>query len=1173
MKTYIEKINVYGFKSYGDRHLSIPIGPGFTAIVGPNGAGKSNIGDSIVFCLGIATARAMRALKLTDLIFSSKGKSAPYTEVEIVFKNDGTFPLNSDEVRIYRKVELNGKSIYKINDKTVKQSEVEELLNLAGIPTSGHNIVTQGDIYKFVNMTPGERRELLSDIAGISQYEEKKQKALLDLKESEEKIESVKSVLKEIEHTLKKLKQEKEEALLAINIEQQIKDTEQKINGAKLYHLIKEKERQFKNLEEIETEINNLYIAKEKNIEKQKEILSNIRELENKLNQIQESFLPIKEKEGALTSQIKSLNEKKDSLEKEISNIEIKIKDLEREKEEKIKEILNLKNHLKELRLQIPDISREIQEYENQLEEKNQRLKEYELFGSSAKNNLGNVEKQEREILDNIKKIENEKTNSKISLTSIIEKIENYKREIEKLQQEIEEKGNSIENIKKNTKNSSDEILSLTSEINRFKVRKDTLEKKLKEIREKIDNNFKQLATILAQLSQMREDKSLILFKNIPGVYGPVSELISLKDNKLQTAIEFAGGGRLKNIVVENEDVAKKCIEILKREKSGRLSFIPLNRVKTGNNPPLPYKNGVLGYAIDFVIYDKKIEKAVKYVFQDTVIIEDFDTAKVLGIGNYRMVTLSGEIFEKSGVISGGEEKQHISIGKSTLEAQKQKLEEEDAKIKEEENKIENEIKLINQKISENEKRILIIKTESSSIEQRISELTNEITNKKIRVEFLESEILKLKKQSLEIETNIEQIDEKINKLNQELTTIKNKKNEILSKMESLGLNKLRKEWEEITKKVYSLREKKQEIENKISLINSKLEESLKIRVFQIENEKSELEGEKNRKTKEIEDIKIQIQNLTTELSNLWKGLKNQEQERENLINEISNLKEKLKNLRYEEDNINRQTTLALQDKAKIEQKISDLEEEILILKEYYEGEPIEADLKQLEKLLKEFVEKRKNLGSINEKAIEDYEEELKRFNDIKEKLDILLQEKRSIEELIESLEKKKVLAFLEVFENINKNLNKNFKILSPSGKAYLELENEQDPFSGGVLLKARPRGKDVKRLEMMSGGEKTLTALSFLFAVQQYRPAPFYYFDEVDAALDDANARKVGQLMKELSKEAQFIVITHRDSMASFADRMIGVSAKDGISNVYTLDVYKYKKESLEEQNAFSSK
>jgi len=205
MKTYIDRINVYGFKSYGDRHLTIPIGPVFTAIVGPNGAGKSNIGDSIVFCLGIASARAMRALKLTDLIFSSKDKTAPYAEVEIVFKNLGAFPINSEEVRISRKVELSGKSTYKINGKTVKQQEVEDLLTQAEIPIQGYNIVTQGDIYKFVNMTPGERRELLSEIAGITIYEEKKTKSIDRFKRSTRESRQCKDSFKRNRAYIKKI--------------------------------------------------------------------------------------------------------------------------------------------------------------------------------------------------------------------------------------------------------------------------------------------------------------------------------------------------------------------------------------------------------------------------------------------------------------------------------------------------------------------------------------------------------------------------------------------------------------------------------------------------------------------------------------------------------------------------------------------------------------------------------------------------------------------------------------------------------------------------------------------------------------------------------------------------------------------------------------------------------
>ncbi|MDM7273712.1 chromosome segregation protein SMC [Sulfurihydrogenibium azorense] len=1156
LKAYIDRINVFGFKSYGERYLSIPLGEGFTAIVGPNGSGKSNLGDAIVFCLGIASAKAMRAIKLTDLIFSSKGKTAPYAEVEIIFKNNGAFPLNTEEVSISRKVDLSGKSTYKINSRPAKQQEVEELLTLAEIPTQGYNIVTQGDIYKFVKMTPSERRDLISDIAGITQYEERKQKALQDLNQSNEKIEKVKAVLNEISHTLKKLEKEKEDALLAIDLENQIQQLQNAIKSAKLYLLLKQKEEVLNQITQVEDQINNLYLEKEKNIENQKEIINNIKQLEEKLNHIQESFLPIKEREGSITAHVKSLSEKKDDLEKTLQQLQEKLKALEKEKEEKIKEILQTEETIKNLSSQLPKLLEELKEAEKTLEEKNKQLQEIEFLGSSAKNDLGEIEKQEKQLLETIKQLENEKTQYQIKLNTTQEKINNLNQDLAKTKEEIENLEKTIENIKLNTKDTQTQIQGLQSEITRLKVRKETLEKRLKETREKLEKNFQKLAHILAQLSQFREDKTSIILKSVPGVYGQVSELISLKDPMYQTAIEVAGGGRLKNIVVEDDYVAQKCIDILKKEKSGRVTFIPLNKIKVFDNPKLPFKKGLLGYAIDFVDYDKKIEKAIKYVFQDTVVVEDFESARSIGIGSYRMVTLEGELFEKSGAISGGFERQNITIGRSNLEAEKQKLEEEDEKLKKEEESIQNELKLINNKIAENEKTLIKIQTETSSINQRIQELTNQLISKNNKVSYLENEIFNLKKQSLEYEGKIEKLQQEIEKQSQTLQSVSNQKQERLKRLERAGLSTLRKQWEEAANRVYSLKEKVKDIETQINLLIDKKDNQLKIRVFQIETEKEEIRNQLYQINQEIESVKSKIESLTKELSDLWKDLKTSEKERDDLINQIQDLREKVKNLRYEEENINKEITILLQEKAKLQQKLTDTEEEILMLKQEYDGEPVEADIKSLEKQLKTLEEKRKNLGSVNQKALEDYEEELKRYNEINEKLTILIQEKKSIEELIENLEEKKLQAFMEVYENINKNLDKNFKILSPGGKAYLELENPSDPLSGGVLLKARPRGKDVKRLEMMSGGEKTLTALAFLFAVQQYRPAPFYYFDEVDAALDDANAKKVGQLIKQLSSQAQFIVVTHRDAMASFADRLIGVSAKEGISHIYTLDV-----------------
>ncbi len=1156
-KAYIDRIEVYGFKSYGARKLTIPIGEGFIGIVGPNGSGKSNIGDAIVFALGLATAKSMRALKLSDLIFSSKGKSAQYAEVEVVFKNEGAFPLNDEEVRIYRKVEHNGKSTYKINGRPAKHYEVEELLSYAGIPPQGYNIVTQGDIFRFVKMTPAERRDLISEIAGITEYEDKKEKALKDLQETEEKIQSAKLVLKEVKANLKKLEEEKENALLASQLEEKMEEIKEVIKGVKLYFLEKNLKEAFKDLKEVEEKIQGFYEQKEKSVEAQKQIISQIKEVEDKLNKLQESLLPIKEKEGTITAQIRTFSDKKGEIEKEIEDLKQTLRDLAKEKEDKIKEVLKIEEEIKKLKEKLPGLESELIKAEEVLEEKNKKLKEIEIGGSKAKLDLGEVEKEEKALKDIHTSLEKEKVSTEHNLQKIIEKIEEYKKEISLLEEEIEKLRKSQTNISSFSKDQERKLRSLHSEINRLKLRKETLEKKLKENREKREKNFQRLAEVLAQLSQIREDRVVSVLKDIPGVYGQVGDLIGLKDPDLLKAVEAAGGGRLKNIVVEDDKVAEECIKILKEKKAGKATFIPLNRIRVSKPIKPPLRNGVLGLAVDFVDYNPKVEKAVLYVFGETVIVENFDAARGLGIGTFRMVTLDGDIFEKSGTITGGSEKNRGGLlGRGSLEQERERLEKEDERLKSEEGLIEEELKKISVKLQETEREIIKIQSESQSVLDRKKEIEDKINSDISRINILEEEIVNLKKKQFELENTLERIEKDIKENETLLISVAKRKKDILDKLENEGLHRLRKEWEEATKHVYSLKEKKTEIENQIEKLTDRLENSLKVRIFQIENEKLKIEDQIKIKTKQIFELKENIENLSRELSQLWKGLKDKEKERDQLLDTLNNLKEQLKFLRKEEEEINKQITYLLEDKGKLEQKVEDIKDEIQLLREEYQGEAVEGNLKELEKELNQLIEKRQKIGAVNQKALEDYEEIKERYEDLNSKLKTLIDEKKTIEELIENLEEKKIKAFMEVYQEVNKNLGKIFKRLSPGGKAYLEIENEEDPLSGGILLKAKPRGKDVKRLEIMSGGEKTLTALAFLFAVQQYRPAPFYYFDEVDAHLDDANARKIAELMKELSKEAQFIVVTLRDTMASYADRLIGVSARDGISSTYTLDL-----------------
>ena len=1155
-KAYIDRINVYGFKSYGLRRLSIPVGDGFVGIVGPNGSGKSNIGDAIVFALGLATAKSMRALKLSDLIFSSKGKSAEYAEVEVVFKNLGAFPLNNEEVSIYRRVDHSGKSTYKINGRPAKQYEVEELLTAAGIPKQGYNIVTQGDIFRFIKMTPSERRDLLSEIAGIAEYEEKKQKALKDLQETQEKLDQAQLVLKEVKSTLKRLEEERENALKAQNLEEKIAQIKEQINAVKLHNLLQEEEKTKNLLESLEEKLTQLYSKKQNNISTQKQLISQIKQLEEQLDSIQQSLLPIKQQEGQITASIQSSKEKITELANQIEELKQNLQELLLEKEEKLKEAKQLEQKIKQLKEKLPSIEKKLLLAEKELEEKNQKLKEIEIGGSKARLDLGEVEKEEKRLKDLLSNLEKEELTIKSSLDKLSEKEELYKQEIERLTKELEELRKNKSNISQYAQTQERKIKSLQSEINRLHIRKDALEKKLENISKKREENFKKLTEVLVKLQQVREDRAYTLIKNIPGVYGQVADLITVKDEELTTAIEAAAGNRLNNVVVEDDRVAQECISVLRREKAGRLTFIPLNRVRVQQVQKPPYRKGVIGLTIDFVDYDPKIEKAIRYVFGDTVIVDSFDAARGLGIGTFRMVSLDGDIFEKSGTITGGSSKSRATLGKGALEAEREKLEKEDDRLKLEEQAIEEELKKINQQLQEKEREIYKITVESESIIQRQKEIENKIMENVNRIQMMETELLNIKKKKVELEDKLEELKKKIDETSKQLQLAEKRKQAILDKMESQGLHQLRTEWEEATKKVYTLREEKTKIEKEIETLTDKLENVVKIRIHQIEAERIKINDLIKQKQEQIKKLKQEISEKETELEKLYEGLKDREEERKKLQNQIDQLKKELGKLRAEEDKINQEITSLLEQKGKLQQKLEDLQLEIDELRQIYTGEPQEGNLKELEQLLSTYEEERRKIGAVNQKAIEDFEEVKKRYEDLNSKVKTLLEEKKSIEELIESLEEKKVQAFKEVYDSVNKNLNKIFKQLSPGGRAYLELENEEDPLSGGVLLKAKPRGKDVKRLEIMSGGEKTLTALAFLFAVQRYRPAPFYYFDEVDAHLDDANARKIAELMKELSKEAQFIVVTLRDTMASFADRLIGVSAREGISNVYTLDV-----------------
>lgn len=1146
MKAFVEKIVVEGFKSYGKDRKEIPLGEGFISIVGPNGAGKSNIGDALSFALGIATTKTLRAKNLSYLIFSRDGEKAPYAYVEIHFKNGGAFPVEDERVVISRKVTQDGRSTFRINGTVVREKDLKDFLSKAGIYENGYNVVLQGDIIKFLKMTPVERRKVIEDVAGISEYEAKKQRAINDLMEVDIKIRELKLLLDEIKIQLERLREEKEKLERYRSLQEQKRELEIALLSKEIKRFSSEEE---KLLEELSRSREELERIKE-GIRQREEVLS---QKEERLKELSEKLLPFRERIGKISSDIEHLGKRIEEGQRRREELL-----LEREKEEKALGYLlkDLENLREELNLLKEELELKESEYEELKREEERSYSELKALDDRLKVSIEEAQKaeeKERQLKELIEKKREEENSKRVKLREIEVKIERTLEDIKRLEEEKEETRRRIEEsfgeLEKYRRMRAVEQDTLRQEKEYLKK----VEGELGEVRKKIEEVIRGKAYVESKLASTEPTE--LLFEGIEGVYGTVGDLITVKDPEHIKAVEVAGGGRLRYVVVENEDVAKRCIDYLRENNLGRMSFIPLNRIRADFNlPPYPRTRGAVDFAIKLVDYDKRFERAVRFAFGDTLIVEDFESAKRIGIGSYRMVTLEGELFEKSGVITGGSQRSGGELGRRFYEEERRKLEEEEVQLRDKEQDLIIKLRALRSEISEKEGVLKVLEKRLSEFEElsregdrKLAEYDEKIAKAEEFVEILRSEEEKIRGELRKLKEDIDYSSEKLKNL--EL-----KRQDIINYYRSSGIEEKRQEYERIKRRVENKRAELEEsrlvFKDKEGQIKS-IEEEIKRKKAHLE----EIDREYEEVGAEVEELKKKRDELENRVKDIEAQVYQYYKEKDRLEEEVRDLQAELGRLRFEEEDLHRKVGDTSTSLAKVQQRLTDLHQRLEELS--FEGElpQIKESTAKLKERLFKIERELQHLGNVNLRADEDYEEELGRFKDYEEKHRKLQEERKAIKEMIEEIETKKLRAFMEAYENINKNLKRIFSFLSPGGKAQMFIENEIDPFSGGISLVVKPRGKDVQYLEAMSGGEKTLAALSLIFAIQEYKPSPFYYFDEVDAHLDEANAKKVGELIKEKSKSAQFIVVTLREVLASFADRLIGVSARGGISRVFPVE------------------
>ncbi len=1167
---YLKAIELENFKSFAKKHR-IEFKPGFTAISGPNGSGKSNIGDAILFVLGPKSSKVIRANKLLDLIYDGgkKGKPADYCRVSLIFDNsDRVLPIDENEVKLTRYIkrannELGYNSYFYINDEPARLQDFESLLMHAKIDADGYNFVKQGDVTKIVEMTPVERRQILEEIAGISDFDREIEKAETKKRGVEENMEKISVLLEEIESRLKVLEKDREVALKYKELEERLKELKAKIAYTKMVNTRSQIDSYNRQIEKYERKIEEL----QKEIEEKNKALEEVKALKDEVDRRIE-----KETSGS----VGEIKRKVDGLKIEAAKIRTHIERNEDAMKENASKIKNLKKELKDLKEEMKkkekDFRKIMEEKENKekiYEEKKKKLEEMEFRIKESNVRFRELSEKIEELSKKIEEKRKDYNSKMVEENRIKERINYLAREIAKLEEEekniregIRDADWRISQFKNESKSVEKKRKALSERYHELKRRRSEIEKELENLRKEITELSGELGRIRARM-EAKDPLSMATMAVLSardrgllkGIYGTIAELGST-DEKYRLAIEIAAGNRLMSIVCEDDESAARAIEYLKKNKLGRAIFLPLNKMLTGR----PRGRAILasrdpkshGFAINLIKFDKKFEPAFWYVFGDTVVVEDLDTARKL-MGGVRLVTLDGQLIEASGAMIGGsvEKMKRMSMGNvRELTARLNDATERERELKEElsglDTKIDEVLREINSLQSVSAADVEIWKKERERLEGKLAELLKSL--KEMREEKMHQEkILK------DVENEAETIGKEIEELESERDKLRDEKEKIVPEKIASEVNALRKEVNELKDEVESLTRRIIEMDGEIK--------RYKDRISGIEKEIKGLEEKNRYLEKENEENAKKLEEINIERRKLEEVIKKEEERINKLIKKSEEYLQRINDLEKEISILESDVKLNGELRITIMGKVEELRRKYEDAKREYESYGMKIDsvgqISKLEEEVRDVETKIASLGPVNMKSIEEYDAERERYERLKNDYNSLAKEKKEIEKLVKELEEKKKYGLLKVYEAINKNFEEIYREMSEGGEAHLVLENPEDPLKGGLTIKVKPLGKGFKRLNALSGGEKSLAALAFIFAIQQYDPSPIYLLDEADMFLDGVNAEILGRIIKRNSRSAQFIVISLRRATMKFADHIIGVTHRgDGISQVFTQEV-----------------
>ncbi len=1178
---YLKNIEVQGFKSFANK-IKFDFHNGITGIVGPNGSGKSNVADAVRWVLGEQRVKQLRGGSMQDVIFSGTENRKPlsYASVAITLDNsDHQLPVDFEEVTVTRKLYRSGESEYLINGAACRLKDINEMFYDTGIGKEGYSIIGQGQIDKILSGKPEERRELFDEAAGIVKFKRRKNLSVKKLDEERMNLTRVNDILQELEKQLGPLEKQSETAREYLKKKEELKTYDINmflLEEERLRERIREIEEKYKIAEEEMEESNSRYEEMKAEYEAIEEEVEEIDlAIETAKSQLNETNLLRQQLEGqinVLKEQINTARMNDEHYGNRASAIHVEIETRTAQKDSLRGEKSELEEKLKDAsardmaaKTALIEVQSQIAEHTAQIEEKKQEI--MDLLGNRASTKAkiqhydttkDQIASRKAELSRSILEAAEEAERLQGRLKEYEEELANVQGTIQGYNTRIAENEQKIETLQKELAGKQEKLRIGQTAYHRESSRLESL----KNITERYDGYGNSIRRVMANKEQEK------------GLIGVVADIIKV-DKEYEIAVETALGGSIQNIVTDNEETAKRMIAFLKKNKFGRATFLPLtsmNGTAGIRTPEALREKGVIGLANTLVHVEKRFEGLAAQLLGRTIVVDNIDDGIAIARKyrqSLRLVTLEGELINPGGSMTGGAFK-----NSSNLLSRRREIEE-----------FEKTVAMLKQEMDAMEQQVSQVKTERAACYSAIDEIQKELrkasvheNTEKMNVEQTQVRLREAKErqerfagEQMDLERELQRIAENEESIQMELETSENLEGELNTAISSL--QKLLDAEKETESEQLRESEKVHLALAGFEQQNTFIEENLMRideEIGKFESELKELDENKDHASEEIREKEEKIRELRQTI-----------EDSKELYAEIE---QEIASQTGKRDELNQKHKDFLKMREELAKHISSLDKECFRLnsqKESYEAssekqmnymwEEYEitynhamelrdvnlTDLAYMKRQIQTLRSDIRKLGAVNVNAIEDYKNVSERYGFLKNQHDDLVEAEATLVQIIEELDAAMRKQFAEQFRKISEEFNIVFRELFGGGKGTLELMEDEDILEAGIRIIAQPPGKKLQNMMQLSGGEKALTAISLLFAIQNLKPSPFCLLDEIEAALDDNNVTRFARYLHKLTENTQFIVITHRRGTMSSADRLYGITMQEkGVSTLVSVDL-----------------